>query len=190
MDFPFRVRPRRAAGVRRHAADAADRSTTRASSSFPCRSIAPRPTSAARATDRTRSCRPRRTWSCGTRRCASTSTASASSRCRRWSCRSARWRRCVDEIERVAYEIVGRDKFLVSLGGEHSITPPLVSAAARKYTGLSRAADRRARRHARRLHGHAAQPRLRHAARRSSTRASPRSASAASRPRKRRSCRG
>ena len=43
----------------------------------------------------------------------------------------------VDEIERVAYEIVGRDKFLVTIGGEHSITPPLVSAAARKYPGLS-----------------------------------------------------
>jgi agmatinase len=43
----------------------------------------------------------------------------------------------VDEIERVAYEIIGRDKFLVTLGGEHSITPPLVSAAARKYQGLS-----------------------------------------------------
>jgi len=43
----------------------------------------------------------------------------------------------VDEIERVAYEVIGRDKFLVTLGGEHSITPPLVSAAARKYPGLS-----------------------------------------------------
>jgi len=43
----------------------------------------------------------------------------------------------LDEIERVAYEIIGRDKFLVSLGGEHSITPPLVSAAARKYPGMS-----------------------------------------------------
>src|SRR3954462_239815 len=43
----------------------------------------------------------------------------------------------VDEIERVAYEVVGRDKFLVTLGGEHSITPPLVSAAARKYPNLS-----------------------------------------------------
>ncbi len=43
----------------------------------------------------------------------------------------------LDEIERVAYEIVGRDKFLVSLGGEHSITPALVSAAARKYPGMS-----------------------------------------------------
>jgi agmatinase len=43
----------------------------------------------------------------------------------------------IDEIERVAYEVIGRDKFLVTLGGEHSITPPLVSAAARKYPGMS-----------------------------------------------------
>src|SRR6201990_194034 len=43
----------------------------------------------------------------------------------------------LDEIERVAYEIIGRDKFLVSLGGEHSITPPLVSATARKYPDLT-----------------------------------------------------
>ena len=43
----------------------------------------------------------------------------------------------VDEIERVAYEVIARDKFLVTLGGEHSITPPLVSAAARKFGSLS-----------------------------------------------------
>ena len=43
----------------------------------------------------------------------------------------------VEEIERVAYEVVARDKFLVTIGGEHSITPPLVSASARKYPGLS-----------------------------------------------------
>src|SRR4026209_1403231 len=43
----------------------------------------------------------------------------------------------IDEIERVAYEVIGRDKCLMTLGGEHSITPPLVSAAARKYSGLS-----------------------------------------------------
>jgi len=43
----------------------------------------------------------------------------------------------MEEIERVGYEIIGRDKFLVALGGEHSITPPLVSAAARKYPGIS-----------------------------------------------------
>ena len=43
----------------------------------------------------------------------------------------------MDEIERVASEILSRDKFLVTLGGEHSITPPLVAAAAKKYPGLS-----------------------------------------------------
>jgi agmatinase len=43
----------------------------------------------------------------------------------------------MDEIGRVAAEIFRRDKFLVTLGGEHSITPPLVGAAARRYSGLS-----------------------------------------------------
>jgi agmatinase len=43
----------------------------------------------------------------------------------------------VGEIERVAAEILARDKFLVTLGGEHSITPPLVSAAAAAFKGLS-----------------------------------------------------
>ena len=42
----------------------------------------------------------------------------------------------MDEIRRVAAEIVQRDKFLVTLGGEHSITPPLVGAAAARYPGL------------------------------------------------------
>src|SRR5262245_18652410 len=42
----------------------------------------------------------------------------------------------MDEIQRVAGEILTRDKFLVTLGGEHSITPPLVAAAARRYPGL------------------------------------------------------
>ena len=42
----------------------------------------------------------------------------------------------MDEIQRVAGEVLGRDKFLVSLGGEHSITPPLVAAAAAKHRGL------------------------------------------------------
>jgi agmatinase len=42
----------------------------------------------------------------------------------------------MDEIQRVASEILQRDKFLVTLGGEHSITPPLVAAAAQKYPGL------------------------------------------------------
>ena len=41
------------------------------------------------------------------------------------------------EIKRVANEIIRRDKFLVTLGGEHSITPALVAAAAARYQGLS-----------------------------------------------------
>lgn len=43
----------------------------------------------------------------------------------------------VDEIRRVATEILSREKFLVTLGGEHSITPPLVAAAAGRFKGLS-----------------------------------------------------
>lgn len=42
----------------------------------------------------------------------------------------------MDEIRRVAGEILDRDKFLVSLGGEHSMTPPLVAAAAARYPGV------------------------------------------------------
>jgi agmatinase len=40
------------------------------------------------------------------------------------------------EIQRVAGEVLTRDKFLVTVGGEHSITPPLVAAAAAKHRGL------------------------------------------------------
>ena len=40
------------------------------------------------------------------------------------------------EIQRVAAEVLAHDKFLVTIGGEHSITPPLVGAAAAKYRGL------------------------------------------------------
>jgi agmatinase len=40
------------------------------------------------------------------------------------------------EIQRVAGEVLRRDKFLVTLGGEHSITPPLVAAAAAHYPGM------------------------------------------------------
>ena len=43
----------------------------------------------------------------------------------------------VEEIRRVASEIFRRDKFLVALGGEHSITPPLVAAAAARHVGLT-----------------------------------------------------
>jgi agmatinase len=43
----------------------------------------------------------------------------------------------MDEIRRVAREIFSHDKFLVTLGGEHSITGPLVAAAAERYPGLA-----------------------------------------------------
>jgi agmatinase len=42
----------------------------------------------------------------------------------------------VGEIERVASELLAGEKFLVSLGGEHSITPPLVAAASKRHRGL------------------------------------------------------
>lgn len=41
------------------------------------------------------------------------------------------------EIRRVAAEVISRDKFPVFLGGEHSITGPIVAAMAQKYSGLS-----------------------------------------------------
>src|SRR5690348_8708178 len=43
----------------------------------------------------------------------------------------------VCEIRRVAAELVNRGKFLIVLGGEHSITAPVVAAVAAKHPGLS-----------------------------------------------------
>ena len=43
----------------------------------------------------------------------------------------------MNEIRRVAAEVLSRKKFLVAVGGEHSITPPLVAAAAAAFPGLS-----------------------------------------------------
>jgi agmatinase len=43
----------------------------------------------------------------------------------------------IREIRRVAVEIVSRGKFPVVLGGEHSITAPVVAAVAAKYPGVS-----------------------------------------------------
>ena len=43
----------------------------------------------------------------------------------------------VKEIRRVASELVKRDKFPVVLGGEHSITPPVVAAVAANNPGMS-----------------------------------------------------
>jgi agmatinase len=43
----------------------------------------------------------------------------------------------VAEIRRVSGEIVNRGKFPLILGGEHSITPAVVAAVAKKYPGVS-----------------------------------------------------
>jgi agmatinase len=43
----------------------------------------------------------------------------------------------VEEIRRVASELVARGKFPVVIGGEHSITPPIVAAVAERHHGLS-----------------------------------------------------
>ena len=43
----------------------------------------------------------------------------------------------IEEIRRVAAELVSRGKFPVVLGGEHSITAPVVAALAAAYPGLS-----------------------------------------------------
>ena len=43
----------------------------------------------------------------------------------------------IAEIRRVSGEIFAHDKFLVTLGGEHSITPPLVAAAVERHPGLT-----------------------------------------------------
>jgi agmatinase len=43
----------------------------------------------------------------------------------------------VEEIRRVTAEIVSRGKFPLVLGGEHSITAPVVAAVAARYPGLS-----------------------------------------------------
>src|SRR6266436_2022464 len=43
----------------------------------------------------------------------------------------------VQDIRRVAFELVSRGKFPFVLGGEHSITPAVVAAVAAKHPGLS-----------------------------------------------------
>ena len=43
----------------------------------------------------------------------------------------------IAEIRRVAGEIVSRGKFPIVIGGEHSITPPVVAAVAAHHPGLS-----------------------------------------------------
>jgi agmatinase len=43
----------------------------------------------------------------------------------------------IHEIRRVADALAAHDKFVIALGGEHSITAPLVAAIAAKHAGLS-----------------------------------------------------
>jgi agmatinase len=43
----------------------------------------------------------------------------------------------LDEIRRVAGEVLDAGKFLIALGGEHSLTIPLVEAVASRHPGLS-----------------------------------------------------
>src|SRR5712692_4771194 len=43
----------------------------------------------------------------------------------------------VQDIRRVAFELVSRGKFPFVLGGEHSITAPIVAAVAQKHPGVS-----------------------------------------------------
>ena len=40
---------------------------------------------------------------------------------------------CLAEVHRVASAVMSHDKFLLTLGGEHSLTPPLVQAAVEKF---------------------------------------------------------
>ncbi len=44
--------------------------------------------------------------------------------------------RAMAEVKRVGGDLLDRRKFLVTLGGEHSITAPLVAAAAERHPGL------------------------------------------------------
>ena len=113
MVFPFRVRPRRAAGVRRRAARAPLFRRLARRHPAGARSIARPPTSAARATVRTRSCRPRRTWSCGTKRCGADVHRIGIFTLPEMELPFGEMEPLMDEIGRVAYEIIGRDKFLV-----------------------------------------------------------------------------
>ena len=74
------------------------------------------------------------------------------------------------EIGRVTAAILEHDKFPIVLGGEHSITVARRRRDGGEVSGSVGAADRRACRSARHLHGHALQPRVRDAPRRSNTR--------------------
>ena len=44
---------------------------------------------------------------------------------------------CLAEVHRVAAAVMAREKFLLTIGGEHSITPPLVRAAVETFGALT-----------------------------------------------------
>lgn len=44
---------------------------------------------------------------------------------------------CLADVHRVAAAVMARDKFLLTLGGEHSLTPPLVKAAVERFGELT-----------------------------------------------------
>jgi N1-aminopropylagmatine ureohydrolase len=50
---------------------------------------------------------------------------------------SATLEEAISDLQRVAGEILDHGKFLLTIGGEHSITSPIVAAAAERHKGLS-----------------------------------------------------
>ena len=164
MNLPFEYDRVHAAGrVRRHHSDDNRFRPAPGSSSCRSRSTGPRPTSPARGTVRTRSWSRRRTWSCGTRRPET-------------------------DVHGIGIFTLPRDGVSVRDDGRGDARDPArgvrtgharqVSVRARRRAfdhraGRRRArraahrsvgaADRRARRSARLVHGHAAQSRVRHA---------------------------
>ena len=131
-----------------------------------CRSNGRPATWRARATAPARSCSPPARWSCGTRRRGRRRSTTGSTRCPNSSRPHHDMRGALDEIKRVAASLVERDKFLVVLGGEHSVSVPVVEALAARTPTLSVLQIDAHADHARLLPGKPVQPCLRHAAHR------------------------
>ena len=112
-------------------------SSTPASSSCQCRSTGPRPMSPAPATVRTRFWWRPPTWSCGTRKPATDVHSIGIFTMPEMEFPFATMDEVIGEIRRVASEIVSRGKFPFVIGGEHSITAPVVGALVEHHPGLS-----------------------------------------------------